>query len=250
MVLGPLLAALLLVWWPWQGVVFAAAVLFLVADGALALWSRYCPVSWPVPNTPAGAWWQPYRTGVSHWWHLPGLFRLTVVTAGVNLVLGVTMASSAAMVTGVFRQTEHVYALLQTGGAIATVVILLAIARLNFSVNLMGSWSFGCVLVGGLIMAFGTSPWQYALGFVTVIGFDKMFSVYVRSLRQTIIPPGDYGKTTGVVIMLNNLSQPAAGLAVGLFSAKSDPSAVIATLTGVMALLGAAVWVTRRRAVV
>lgn len=250
MVLGPLLAALLLVWWPWQGVVFAAAVLFLVADGALALWSRYCPVSWPVPNTPAGAWWQPYRTGVSHWWHLPGLFRLTVVTAGVNLVLGVTMASSAAMVTGVFRQTEHVYALLQTGGAIATVVILLAIARLNFSVNLMGSWSFGCVLVGGLIMAFGTSPWQYALGFVTVIGFDKMFSVYVRSLRQTIIPPGDYGKTTGVVIMLNNLSQPAAGLAVGLFAAKSDPSAVIATLTGVMALLGAAVWVTRRRAVV
>ncbi|MBP6719303.1 MAG: MFS transporter [Rhodoferax sp.] len=250
MVLGPLLAALLLVWWPWQGVVFATAMLFLAADGALALWSRYCPVSWPVPNTPAGAWWQPYRTGVSHWWHLPGLFRLTVVTAGVNLVLGVTMASSAAMVTGVFRQTEHVYALLQTGGAIATVVILLAIARLNFSVNLMGSWSFGCVLVGGLIMAFGTSPWQYALGFVTVIGFDKMFSVYVRSLRQTIIPPGDYGKTTGVVIMLNNLSQPAAGLAVGLFSAKSDPSAVIATLTGVMALLGAAVWVTRRRAVV
>ena len=250
MVLGPLLAALLLVWWPWQGVVFATAMLFLAADGALALWSRYCPVSWPVPNTPAGAWWQPYRTGVSHWWHLPGLFRLTVVTAGVNLVLGVTMASSAAMVTGVFRQTEHVYALLQTGGAIATVVILLAIARLNFSVNLMGSWSFGCVLVGGLIMAFGTSPWQYALGFVTVIGFDKMFSVYVRSLRQTIIPPGDYGKTTGVVIMLNNLSQPAAGLAVGLFSAKSDPSAVIATLTGVMALLCAAVWVTRRRAVV
>lgn len=248
MVLGPLLAALLLVWWPWQGVVFATAMLFLAADGALALWSRYCPVSWPVPNTPAGAWWQPYRTGVSHWWHLPGLFRLTVVTAGVNLVLGVTMASSAAMVTGVFRQTEHVYALLQTGGAIATVVVLLAIARLNFSVNLMGSWSFGCVLVGGLIMAFGTSPWQYALGFVTVIGFDKMFSVYVRSLRQTIIPPGDYGKTTGVVIMLNNLSQPAAGLAVGLFSAKSDPSAVIATLTGVMALLGAAVWATRRRA--
>lgn len=250
MVLGPLLAALLLVWWPWQGVVFATAVLFLAADGALALWSRYCPVSWPVPNTPAGAWWQPYRTGVSHWWHLPGLFRLTVVTAGVNLVLGVTMASSAAMVTGVFGETDHVYALLQTGGAIATVVVLLAIARLNFSVNLMGSWSFGCVLVGGLIMAFGTSPWQYALGFVTVIGFDKMFSVYVRSLRQTIIPPGDYGKTTGVVIMLNNLSQPAAGLAVGLFAAKSDPSAVIATLTGVMALLGAAVWVTRRRAVV
>ena len=249
MVLGPLLAALLLAWWPWQGVVLATAILFLTADGALALWSRYCPVSWPVPQTPAGAWWQPYRTGLSHWWHLPGLFRLTVVTAGVNLVLGVTMASSAAMVTGVFGQTDHVYALLQTGGAVATVMILLAIARLNFSLTLMGRWSFGGVLVGGLVTAFGPVLWLYALGFVLVIGFDKMFSVYVRSLRQTIIPPGDYGKTTGVVIMLNNLSQPAAGLAVGLFAAKADPSAVIAALTGVMGLLGAVVWVTRGRRV-
>lgn len=248
MVLGPLLAALLLAWWPWQGVVLATAILFLTADGALALWSRYYPVSWPVPQTPAGAWWQPYRTGLSHWWHLPGLFRLTVVTAGVNLVLGVTMASSAAMVTGVFGETDHAYALLQTGGAVATVMILLAIARLNFSLTLMGRWSFGGVLVGGLVTAFGPALWLYALGFVLVIGFDKMFSVYVRSLRQAIIPPGDYGKTTGVVIMLNNLSQPAAGLAVGLFAAKTDPSAVIAALTGVMGLLGAAVWVTGRRA--
>jgi MFS family permease len=249
MVLGPLLAALLLNWWPWQGVVLATALLFWVADGALAVWSRHCPVNWPAPQVPEGAWWQPYRTGLSHWWHLPGLFRLTVVTAGVNLVLGVTLASSAAMVTGVFGQSEQAYALLQTAGAVATVVILLAIARSNFSLNGMGRLSFGCILVGGLISAFGSGPWLYALGFVLVIGFDKMFSVYVRSRRQTIIPPGDYGKTTGVVIMLNNLSQPAAGLMVGLFAAKTDPSAVIAALTGVMALLGAAVWALRWRRV-
>lgn len=249
MVLGPILAALLLTWWPWQGVVLATAAMFWAADGALAVWSRHCPVAWPVPQAPAGAWWQPYRTGLSHWWHLPGLFQLTVVTAGVNLVLGVTLASSAAMVTGVFRQSGQTYALLQTAGAVATVVILLVIARSNLSLTLMVRLSFGAILAGGLISAFGAGPWIYGLGFVLVIGFDKMFSVYVRSRRQAIIPPGDYGKTTGVVIMLNNLSQPAAGLLVGLFAAKADPSAVIAALTGVMALLGAAVWAMRWRRV-
>jgi MFS family permease len=247
MVLGPMLAALLLNWWPWQGVVLATALLFWAADGALAVWSRHCPVAWPAPQAPAGAWWHPYRTGLSHWWNLPGLFRLTVVTAGVNLVLGVTLASSAAMVTGVFRQSEQAYALLQSAGAVATVVILLLIARSNFSLSLMVRLSFVAILAGGLLSAFGASPWQYGLGFVLVIGFDKMFSVYVRSRRQIIIPPGDYGKTTGVVIMLNNLSQPAAGLMVGLFAAKADPSAVIAALTGVMALLGATVWALRWR---
>ncbi len=248
MVLGPMLAALLLAWGPWQGVVLATAVLFWAADGALALWIRHCPVNWPAPQTPEGAWWQPYRTGLSQWWNLPNLFRLTVVTAGVNLVLGVTMASSAAMVTGVFRQTEHVYALLQTAGAVATVVILLAVTRFKFNLLSMGVWSFVIVLVGSFMTAFSPGPWIYALGFVLVIGFDKMFSVSVRSMRQAIIPPGDYGKTTGVVIMLNNLSQPLAGLAVGLFASKSDPSAVIAALTGAMALMGIAAWATGPRA--
>ncbi len=43
-----------------------------------------------------------------------------------------------------------------------------------------------------------------------MIGFDKMFNVYIRSLRQKLIPPRDLGKTTGVIVMLNNLSQPLA----------------------------------------
>jgi hypothetical protein len=47
-----------------------------------------------------------------------------------------------------------------------------------------------------------------------VIGFDKMFNVYIRSLRQKLIPPRDLGKTTGVIVMLNNLSQPLAGMLV------------------------------------
>ena len=38
MVLGPMLAALALAWWPWEWVVAATAVLFLAADGAMKLW--------------------------------------------------------------------------------------------------------------------------------------------------------------------------------------------------------------------
>jgi hypothetical protein len=85
------------------------------------------------------------------------------------------------------------------------------------------------------------APWGYALGFLLIVGFDKMFNVYIRSARQRIIPPADYGKTTGVVILLNNMTQPLAGLLVTLFSARTQTGPLIVTLSVAMGGIGAAV---------
>ncbi|WP_207436452.1 hypothetical protein, partial [Sabulibacter ruber] len=61
-----------------------------------------------------------------------------------------------------------------------------------------------------------------------------------------VIPPQDYGKTTGVIIALNNLSQPLAGLAVSVFSASFDGTrSVIAAFSlfmGIVGVLLAMVW--------
>jgi hypothetical protein len=69
-----------------------------------------------------------------------------------------------------------------------------------------------------------------------------MFNVYIRSARQQIIPPQDYGKTTGVIILLNNMTQPLAGLLVGLFSGPNQTGVVIVALSLCMGILGTAVW--------
>lgn len=66
-----------------------------------------------------------------------------------------------------------------------------------------------------------------------------MFSIYMRSRRQCIIPASDYGKTTGVMALLNNLAQPLAGLAVGAFAAPWGVGRVILALTAAMLALGA-----------
>jgi hypothetical protein len=107
---------------------------------------------------------------------LRGLLQLIVLAAGVNLVVGVTLATSAAMVTGTFHQSGNNYALLQTAGAIATVVILLMIARFSLPLRAMGWASFVCILLGGFATAWSQGPLGYAMGFLMVVGFDKMFS--------------------------------------------------------------------------
>ena len=56
------------------------------------------------------------------------------------------------------------------------------------------------------------------MGFLLIVGFDKMFNIYMCSIRQRVIPAKDFGKTVGVITLLNNLSQPLAGLLEALLA--------------------------------
>ncbi|MGF6792483.1 MFS transporter [Paraburkholderia sp. 35.1] len=246
LVLGPMLAALLLGVWHWESVVAATGVLFLCADAALFVWQRLSGFRAPSPVsarslTSAAHWTTPLRIALDHVWTLPGLKKVIMLAAAENLVIGVTLATSAAMVTGLHAQSSRYYAGLQTAGAIATVLVLLTVARAGWPARVLGLVAFVTICSGGVIAGASASPWGYALGFLLIVGFDKMFNVYIRSARLQIIPPEDYGKTIGVAILLNNLTQPLAGLLVGVFSASTQTGPLIVALSLTMGGIGAAV---------
>jgi MFS family permease len=250
MVAGPVVAAAALALWPWQGVLGCSAALFVVADAGLLWWQRHHTGALPQGRSaPGESWWVPLRTAAQHIARLPGLKPLIALAAGVNLVVGVTQATAAAMVTGWLGQSNGVYAQLQTAGAVVTVLVLAWVARVHWRGHTLGVWSYTLLLVGGLMTAWAVHPAVYALGFLLVIGFDKMFSVYIRAGRQRIIPPQDFGKTSGVVVLLNNLTQPLAGLAVGVGAQGADARGVITALVLCMAAIGGAVvWLGRNAA--
>ena len=243
MVAGPVVAATALAWWPWQGVLGGSALLFVLADASIAWWQRGHTGVLPQGRSAAGeSWWVPLGTALKHISQLPGLKPLIALAAGVNLVVGVTQATAAAMLTGLLGQSAAAYAQLQTAGAVVTVLVLVWVARVHWRGHRLGVWSYALLLVGGLMTAWAVHPVVYALGFLLVIGFDKMFSVYIRAGRQRIIPPQDFGKTSGVVVLLNNLSQPLAGLAVGLGAQGADARGVIVALVVGMGVIGVVAW--------
>ncbi|QDL56043.1 MFS transporter [Rhodoferax aquaticus] len=244
MVAGPVVAAAALAIWPWQGVLGCSALMFVLADAALAWWQRQHTGALPQGRSAVGeSWWVPLRTALAHIARLPGLKPLIALAAGVNLVVGVTQATAAAMLTGLLGQSAAAYAQLQTAGAVLTVLVLAWVARAHWRGHALGVWSYALLLVGGLMTAWAAHPAVYALGFLLVIGFDKMFSIYIRAARQRIIPAQDFGKTSGVVVLLNNLTQPLAGLAVGLGAQGADARGVIAVLVVGMGVIGVAVLV-------
>jgi MFS family permease len=241
LVLGPLLAALLLQVWSWPWVVAGVAGLFVVADLAMLIWQRHTTIHLPSHAQHGDIWLQPLRIAFGHIGRLAALKRIITLAVGVNLIVGVTLATSAAMVTGQFGAGKDSYALLQAAGALVTIGILFYLAHSALPTKLMGGLGYSMIAVGALITAISPDVWAYTLGFLLITGFDKMFNVYLRSTRQRVIPVQDFGKTVGVITLLNNLAQPLAGLMVALLAAPVGTQTVILLLTGITALIGVAV---------
>ena len=241
LVLGPLVAALILEVWAWPWVVLGVAVLFVLADLAMLIWQRNTMVNLEIHQQHPGIWLQPLRTAFGHIFSRVELKRIIVLAVGVNLIVGVTLATSAAMVTGHYAAGKDAYALLQAAGALVTIAILFYLARSSLKLKVLGGLSYSMITVGALITALSPGVWDYAVGFLLVSGFDKMFNVYLRSTRQRVIPVQDFGKTVGVMTLLNNLAQPLAGLMIAVLAAPLGTPTVILLLAGITALIGVAV---------
>ncbi|NWA08497.1 MFS transporter [Pseudomonas gingeri] len=248
LVLGPLLAALLLEAMAWPWVVLGVAGLFVLADLAMLAWQRSSVISLETFEQHPGLWLQPLRIAFGHIRALASLRKIICLAVGVNLIIGVTLATSAALVIGVHEQGKDYYAGLQAVGAGVTIAILFLLARLSLPLRLLGGLSYGLILLGAFVTACSPSTAGYVVGFLLIVGFDKMFNVYMRSVRQQVIPVQDFGKTVGVITLLNNLSQPLAGLLVGVLAGSLGTQGVILVLAVASALIGAGV-VLRRPAV-
>ncbi|WWF45067.1 MFS transporter [Pseudomonas trivialis] len=242
LVLGPLLAALMLEVWAWHWVVLGVAGLFLLADLSMLAWQRLSRVTLEVFEQHQGIWLRPLRIAFGHIRSLTELKKVILLAVGVNLIVGVTLATSAAMVIGQYSAGKDSYAGLQAAGAVTTIVILFFLARVALPLRLLGGVGYSMIATGALISALSPNLGGYVLGFLLITGFDKMFNVYLRTLRQRVIPPQDFGKTVGVITLLNNLSQPLAGLLVALLAAPLGTQSVILMLAVLATLLGVGVW--------
>ncbi|MFT2110503.1 hypothetical protein [Marinomonas sp. 2405UD68-3] len=94
------------------------------------------------------------------------------------------------------------------------------------------------ISIGALMTALASNYIIYFLGFVLIIAFDKMFNIFVRSLRVKVIPPIELGKTTGLIVLLNNMSPPLAGLIVASFVGFIDLQSIVIYLNIAAVLLG------------
>ena len=213
-VLGPLVAAALLARLEWEAVVVVIALGFALSDFAVWRWQRGARPVLPMPRSDSPNGYRALLIAGRHLRTSPALPASIGLAMAVNLLLGTLLATAPAVVTGVQNHGEIYYGVLQAGGALATILVLLFTARSLIPADRLGLLAYAAMALGGLMASVTAISPLYAIGFLLVIGFDKMFSVSIRSLRRRVIPSEDFGKTTGLVVMLNNFTQPLGGLLV------------------------------------
>ncbi|WP_083387375.1 hypothetical protein [Salinicola sp. MIT1003] len=124
--------------------------------------------------------------------------------------------------------------------------MLLFTARSLIPADRLGLAAYAAMALGGLMVSMTATSWLYALGFLLVVGFDKTFSVSIRSLRRRVIPPEDFGKTTGLVVMLNNLTQPLGGLVVSATAGWHATGSILLGVALLMLVSGALILIRYR----
>ena len=169
----------------------------------------------------------------------PILIQLCSLTWIINMVYGTILIVLPAIILQTYQLPERTFGILQTVSAIASIGAFFLVPRLQKAVGLVGMGAIASVFaMGGSLMA-STSPWflLFAAGSIAALASSGLFNVYIRTTRAQIIPKEHLGKTTGLIILINNASLPLNGVLISGMASSLSPSEILGILSFVAASL-------------
>ena len=213
-VIGPVIAALMSGWFGLVPVLFLSSIMFCVSTwNAMRMKTVLIELS---NGARSNSIISSYAIAIQVIQTNPILISIMGLTIIVNIVYGSFLVLTPGMVIQFYSLPEKIFGYLQTAAAICAVLVFLWVPKIHQKIKASGLGILSSVLIfGGAICAAGAKNFSFfAIGVVLVLASDGMFNVYIRSLRALIIPKEHFGKTTGFIIMVNNLTIPLSGLMV------------------------------------
>ncbi|CAM3529147.1 MFS transporter [Xenorhabdus nematophila] len=247
-VLGPTLAAIIAVYGGINTILVVAGALFAIsAINYLFLKSRQVSVG---DKLSFKSLIDSNKQGAKVLWKNKVLLHLCGLTWVVNLIYGAALVVSAAVILEEFRLPERYFGILQSSAAIATIVAFFFVPRFvrRFGLSTLGTISFCAMILAGTLMTASVYYALYLVGYMLLMAFDGVFSVYLRSVRSQIIPQEHLGKTTGLIGLINMSSVPASGVAVTFLASYFRPLEIIGIILVFAFILGIVLIVLGRRA--
>ncbi|MFB7278873.1 MFS transporter [Streptomyces hydrogenans] len=233
-VIGPVLAALLASTLPTTSLLAIIGVVYgLTTLNTLSLrrWLRTETLSAPAAGEPTTV--RSVAVGIAEGVRtlrkLPAVLGLVGLTMTVNLMVGVGMATSAATTVGSFGRPDGYFGALSTGAGIVGILTLFVVPRLTRWMNPFAALmtSYGLICLGGVGVGLAQNFTQYAVGYAVLLGTVGFFNVVIRTERVRRVPREHFAKTLAIIILLHQLSLPAAGLLVALFTQSFSPQSIV-----------------------
>jgi hypothetical protein len=147
---------------------------------------------------------------------------LSGLTWVVNFVYGTALAISAAVVVQHFELGPVDFGGMQSAAAVVALAVFTAIPGMvrRVGVAFLGRLSLIVMIASGFVLGAAPHFLVYAAAYCLLIAFDGSFSVYVRTMRSTVLPKEHLGKVMGIIGAVNLLSIPLAGLLVSVLAGR------------------------------
>jgi Na+/melibiose symporter-like transporter len=144
------------------------------------------------------------------------LVLIVLLTTIMNVMLGLSLTIAPAVTTGIFDMPDGylgiVYTLSGMTGLISVTATPWLADRFKISRVGIGAFLISCAAFLGIGLA--SSFWAYAAATSILMAMDGAFTVYIRTERARLIPAEQFGSTVGLIVLLNFVPLPFAGLLV------------------------------------
>lgn len=201
-ILGPAIAILIYSQTNINGILLISAGLFLLSAANLFTLTITLPKSEGV--TKVREILQANKSAFTYLFEDKKIIYLCTMTWIVNIIYGVILAISPAVIFNYFKQDSSSLGLMQSVAAFASMMLFYLIPKLTlrFSVTLVGQLSLLIILLSGLLLGLASNYSIYVVLYALLSAFDGGVSVYIRIMRSTVIPSAILSRVIGVVGML------------------------------------------------
>jgi len=162
----------------------------------------------------------------------PNLMLLIALSVSINLIIGMALATAAAMATGYFGASKAEFGLQQsfTGGLTLLTLLVLPFVVHRLSVFWIGIGAYAIICIAAVVIGVTSFFWIYMLAYAIIFASGVLFNVYIRTERALWIPKVHLGKTIGFIVFLNQLTLPVTGIIISLSDSESQTKAMFAII--------------------
>ncbi|BBH54316.1 MFS transporter [Fluviispira sanaruensis] len=152
------------------------------------------------------------------------ILALIAISIAMNFSIGIVLSGSAGYLKEGLGSTAQMAGVLGTAAGVLGLIgfIIIPYYLKKFSLISLGFLGVVLFFICNISIPMAHNFWLYGLLYAGLFLADGFYTVYMRTVRVTLIPKDVFSSAIGIILLLNFIFMPISGLALALFGGSAE----------------------------
>ncbi|WP_186648289.1 MFS transporter [Fluviispira vulneris] len=152
------------------------------------------------------------------------ILALIAISIAMNFSIGIVLSGSAGYLKEGLGSTAQMAGALGTAAGVLGLIsfIIIPYYLKKFSLFSLGFLGIVLFFIFNISIPMAQNFWLYGVLYAGLFLADGFYTVYMRSVRVTLIPKEVFSSAIGIILLLNFIFMPISGLALALFGGSAE----------------------------